>query len=87
MECSSMDSRVCARCGARWFNGRHYWATGKPGSELDLAGLVCNVVNDPRCINRCKGKTGGDTWAQRREFIDQRMDEIANEASRFNREG
>jgi hypothetical protein len=60
----------CERCGATWINGVHYWRTGKPGNELDLAGLVCNPVNDPRCPNRMKGQSGGQTWEQRRAFID-----------------
>jgi hypothetical protein len=55
----------CERCGAKWINDLHYWATGKPGSELDLAGLVCNRVNDDRCPNPMKGQTGGDTWEAR----------------------
>ena len=57
--------RECPRCGARWFNGQLRWATGKPGKEIDLAGLVCNRVNDPRCINPCNGQDGGQTWEQR----------------------
>lgn len=61
----SLSVRQCARCGATWVNGAHRWATGKPGSELDLAGLVCNTVDDPQCINPCKGQEGGQTWAMR----------------------
>jgi len=49
-----------------------YWSgTGKKASELDLAGLVCNMVNDPACINPCKGREGGDTWAKRMERVSQ----------------
>jgi hypothetical protein len=49
-----------------------YWSgTGKKASELDLAGLVCNMVNDPNCINPCKGREGGDTWAKRMERVSQ----------------
>ena len=59
------STRECPRCGARWLNGQLYWATGKPGKELDLAGLVCTPVNDPACINPCKGQEGGQTWAMR----------------------
>ena len=40
-------------------------ATRKPGSDLDLAGLVCNRVNDPRCQNALRGMEGGDTWEKR----------------------
>jgi len=39
--------------------------------ELDLAGLVCNMVNDPACINPCTGREGGDTWAKRMERVNQ----------------
>jgi hypothetical protein len=65
--------KACPRCGSNWFlqpsgDWQHYWlsgAKGKPGSELDLAGLVCNSFNDPQCPNPCKGQTGGQTWASR----------------------
>lgn len=60
-----MSCRTCPRCGARWINGQLYWATGKPGSDLDLAGLVCNRVNDPACVNALRGMDGGDTWEAR----------------------
>ena len=67
-----MEARSCSRCGARWLCGQLYWSgTGKKASELDLAGLVCNMVNDPACINPCKGREGGDTWAKRMERISQ----------------
>ena len=64
-----MSCRQCERCGAQWFNGVHYWATGKIGSDLDLAGLVCDVVMDPRCPNPLRGLGGGDTWAKRQARI------------------
>jgi hypothetical protein len=57
--------RECPRCGARWFDGQLRWATGKPGKEADLAGLVCQRVNDPRCINPGKDQQGGQTWESR----------------------
>ena len=61
-----MDCRNCPTCGARWIEGQHYWATGKPGNELDLAGLVCNrVASDKPCANPLRGHTGGDTWEKR----------------------
>ena len=35
-----------------WLNDQHIWTgTGKPGSNLDLAGLVCNKLGDDTCIN------------------------------------
>lgn len=63
-----METKQCTVCGARWINSQHYWATGKQGNELDLAGLVCNNLNDERkdsCINPCKGMEGGQTWDKR----------------------
>ena len=38
--------------------------------EEDLAGLVCNMVNTPQCINPKKGAEGGDTWEKRRKFME-----------------
>jgi hypothetical protein len=29
------------------------------------------MVNDPACINPCKGREGGDTWAERMERVSQ----------------
>lgn len=58
-------TKICPRCGGTWVNGQLIWATGSPGKELDLAGLVCNVVNDPVCINPLKGKEGGQTFSSR----------------------
>jgi hypothetical protein len=64
-----LERRECERCGALWLDGIHHWRTGKKGNELDLAGLVCNRMSDPKCINPKKGCTGGDTWDKRAEFI------------------
>ena len=47
----SIERTECPRCGAVWFNGQLFWATGAKGKEEDLAGLVCNMVNTPQCIN------------------------------------
>jgi hypothetical protein len=65
----NIQRKQCERCGATWLNGVHMWRTGYKGNELDLAGLVCNTVNDPKCINPLKGEEGGDTWELRRAFI------------------
>jgi hypothetical protein len=59
------ETVICERCGGTWIDGRLIWATGAPGKELDLAGLVCNVVNDDRCINPQKGREGGQTFQSR----------------------
>ena len=61
-----MDSKKCGKCGATWMGGQLYWATGKKGTNEDLAGLVCDKLGDNQCINPCKGtKHGGDTWDKR----------------------
>lgn len=59
----------CPKCGARWLDGQLYWATGVRAKEEDLAGLVCNTVNSPECINPKKGVEGGDTWAKREMYL------------------
>jgi len=61
-------SKTCPKCGARFLNGRLYWATGKPGDPRDLAGLVCKRFGDSTCINPMKNAEGGDTWEKREEF-------------------
>ena len=62
----SMERKECPKCGATWSNGQHYWSgTGKPGNELDLAGLVCNKFGNETCINPCMGMEGGVTWKER----------------------
>jgi hypothetical protein len=73
-----LDRKECERCGALWLNGVHHWRTGCKGNELDLAGLVCNKVNDPQCINPKKGQVGGDTWEKRAEFLGQLTKDIDN---------
>lgn len=65
----SLERKECAKCGACWLNGQHYWATGAKGNELDLAGLVCNKANSSECINPKKGQEGGDTWEKREMFL------------------
>tara|TARA_Y100000592_G_scaffold94749_1_gene160025 strand:- start:2770 stop:3048 length:279 start_codon:yes stop_codon:yes gene_type:complete len=63
-----LERKECPKCGAVWMNGQHYWRTGAIGSDLDLAGLVCNNYGDNTCINPLKGREGGDTWDDR--FVD-----------------
>jgi hypothetical protein len=75
-----LDRKECSHCGAVWLNSQHVWSgTGvrKDGSELDLAGLVCNTKhgNPEKCINPCKGIAGGQTWESRlNSIIDMEKD-------------
>ena len=72
----SMTRVECPKCGAIWINGEHRWSgTGMKGSDLDLAGLVCNTLGDNKCINPAKGQEGGDTWEKRLEFLDKGQSE------------
>jgi len=71
----SLSRKECPKCRAVWMNGKHMWATGAKGNELDLAGLVCNKLGDSQCINPARGKDGGDTWEKRLEDLDQFADE------------
>ena len=67
-----LTRKECPKCGAVWINDEHRWSgTGNLGSELDLAGLVCNEYGDEQCINPLKGKEGGDTWDKRLEDLDK----------------
>ena len=76
-----MDTKQCPKCGAKWINGQLYWSTGKPASELDLAGLVCNKFSDDQCINSLKGEEGGITWEKRLEQMQRDLEEfdVSNE--------
>ena len=67
----SVSRKECPKCGAIWLNGVHFWRTGSKGNELDLAGLVCNTIQSNLCINQMKGQEGGDTWEQRRKFLEK----------------
>lgn len=66
-----IERKECPKCGATWINGQHRWSTGAMGSELDLAGLVCNNLGDETCINPIRGIEGGDTWEERFAIIDK----------------
>jgi len=67
-----LERKECAKCGAVWINGQHRWSgTASMGSEIDLAGLVCNKLGDSQCINPMKGNETGDTWKKRLEFLDK----------------
>lgn len=67
----SVSRAECPKCGAVWINGQHYWSgTGTKGSDLDLAGLVCNKLGNHQCINPRRGDDGGDTWTKRMEDLD-----------------
>ena len=75
-----MDCKTCTHCGASWMAGQHFWKTGRPGNELDLAGLVCNYLPDediPKCINPKRGELGGDSWARRDGFVEGALHENA----------
>ena len=65
-----MNIKVCPKCEAKWMDGQLFWSTGKEGCPHDLAGLVCNDYGDERCINPVKGSDSGQTWEQRRKFLD-----------------
>jgi len=72
----SISRAECPKCGAVWINGQHYWSgTGTKGSDLDLAGLVCNKLGNHQCINPRRGDDGGDTWEKRMEDLDNFSDD------------
>ena len=75
-----MNIKECEKCGAKWLNGQLFWATGKPGTEEDLAGLVCNALTEQTdidlCVNQKRGDTSGTTWEYRRGYVDGRLDEL-----------
>jgi len=77
-----LDRKECPKCGAVWLNGQHLWrGTGNRGSELDLAGLICNKTGDYSCINPLKGVEGGDTWLKRLKFLDSFEEEMTSGSS------
>tara|TARA_S200000501_G_C20850228_1_gene755348 strand:- start:2570 stop:2794 length:225 start_codon:yes stop_codon:yes gene_type:complete len=70
------STEICPKCEAKWMGGQLYWSNGKIGCPHDLAGLVCNQFGDETCINYCKGSTSGQTWEQRRKFIEAFEEEL-----------
>jgi hypothetical protein len=76
-----MDTKICSKCGATWLGGQHYWSgTCNKGNELDLAGLVCNNLEDTtECINPLRGERGGDSWAKRVEKLKDFDEELAKQ--------
>jgi len=79
--------KKCIKCGATWFNGQHFWATGAKGSEADLAGLVCDRLeghDSVMCINDQRGKNhGGDTWEKRMAKMDEMEKEMRAQLDRL----
>lgn len=73
-----MEIKTCSKCGARWIAGQLYWSNGKPGREEDLAGLVCNKVNDENCLNPKLGDTTGETWEKRLQRMDEFHEKMLN---------
>ena len=73
-----MSIKICPKCSAKWIGGQFYWSTGKIGCPHDLAGLVCNEADFDKCINPCKGSTSGQTWEQRRYYLD-RLNDLGSE--------
>ena len=74
-----MNIKTCEKCGAKVISDQLFWATGKPGTFEDLAGLVCNNIPDMDinlCINPKRGDTTGQTWEYRRGYIDGLMKEM-----------
>lgn len=69
-------TKTCPKCGARFLEGRLYWATGKPGDPRDLAGLVCQNWGDATCINPMREDKTGDTWQKRFEFMNVMASEL-----------
>ena len=77
-----MNCKQCGKCGAKWIDGQLYWATGKPGKEEDLAGLVCNNLGDDQCINPKRSNTTGDTWEKRDDYARKQQQDWENQQDR-----
>ena len=69
-----MTIKICQKCNSKCIGGQFYWSTGKIGCPHDLAGLVCNEADHDEWINPCKGSTSGQTWEQRRFYLDRLND-------------
>ena len=70
-----MENKRCETCGVCWLDGQLYWSTGKPAREIDLAGLVCNKLDESKpCANPCRGEEGGDTWEKRERQMELALD-------------
>lgn len=81
----SIERKECPKCGATWINGQHRWSgTGERGSELDLAGLVCNTLGDEQCINPLKGQDGGDTWETRLKELGKQTEDWNDQLNNYN---
>lgn len=73
-----MKIKTCSKCGARWISDQLYWSNGKPGKEEDLAGLVCNRIQDENCINPKLGDETGQTYEERLKRMDEFEDNLRN---------
>lgn len=74
-----MSNRICPVCGAKWIGEQLYWATGRPGSDLDLNALVCRRLPSEkaeRCLNPCKGQDGGIGWEERLKMTEAALTEF-----------
>ena len=71
-----MSNRQCPVCGAHWVDGQLYWATGKPGSDLDLNALVCRRLpaeKAAKCANPSQGMDGGIGWEERMAMTEEML--------------
>ena len=74
-----MSNRNCPVCGANWIDGQLYWATGKPGSDLDLNALVCRRLSPEKasgCVNPSQGCEGGVGWEERLKMTNAALTEF-----------
>jgi hypothetical protein len=74
-----MSNRNCPICGAHWVNGQLYWATGKPGKDIDLNALVCRRLPPEKakgCVNPAQGTEGGVGWEERLKMTEAALTEF-----------